>query len=78
MYTEKSAELKEQIQEGFSDIGLSKEQMDGISEATKKEADEEAKNFFASLEDSETTNAETSTKKEDEDKLREEELIIAA
>ena len=100
LYTEKSAELKEQIQEGFSDIGLSKEQMDGISEATKKEADEEAKNFFASLEetentnekiaengtkgqtvekkDSETTNAETSTKKEDEDKLREEELIIAA
>ena len=48
MYTEKSEELKEQIQEGFSNIGLSEEQMNGISEATKKEADEEAKNFFAS------------------------------
>lgn len=101
LYTEKSAELKEQIQEGFSNIGLSEEQMNGISEATKKEADEEAKNFFESLEktedvneeiaedgtkgqpvedtETETADEETSTMaKEDEDKLREEELKIAA
>lgn len=101
MYTEKSEELKEQIQEGFSNIGLSEEQMNGISEATKKEADEEAKNFFESLEktedvneeiaedgtkgqpvedtETETADEETSTMAtEDEDKLREEELKIAA
>ena len=58
MYTEKSEELKEQIQEGFSNIGLSEEQMNGISEATKKEAAEESKNFFASLEKTEDVNEE--------------------
>ena len=101
MYTEKSEELKKQIKEGYSNIGLSEEQMNGISEATKKEADEEAKNFFESLEktedvneeiaedgtkgqpvedtETETADEETSTMAtEDEDKLREEELKIAA
>ena len=100
MYTEKSEMLKEEIKEGFSNIGLTEEQMDGISEATKKEADEEAKTFLASLDKKEEVNediAEDGTKgqtaednnvdvtedattpvPEDEDKLLEEELIVAA
>ena len=57
-YTEKSEMLKEQINEGYENLGLSEEQMNGISEATKKEADEKAKNFFASLEQTEETNEE--------------------
>ncbi len=58
MYTEKSEELKKQIKEGYSNIGLSEEQMNGISEATKKEADEEAKTFLASLDKKEEVNEE--------------------
>lgn len=49
IYTEKSQDLKEQIAEGFENIGLTEEQIDGINQATKKEADENAEDFLASL-----------------------------
>lgn len=57
-YTEKSELLKEQINDGYESLGLSEEQMNGISETTKKEANEKAQNFFASLEQTEETNEE--------------------
>ena len=56
MYTEKSGALKEQIKEGYENIGLSEEQMNGINEATKKEAEEEAKAFLYSLDKKEEVN----------------------
>lgn len=48
-YTEISEQLKANIQAGYENIGLSQEQMDGINDIAKREADEDAKNFFASL-----------------------------
>ncbi len=101
MYTEKSEALKEQIKEGYANIGLSEEQMNGINEVTKKEAEEEAKAFLSSIDKKEEVNEENAedgiigqsvedsdseiadegtlaTEQQDDDKLREKELMIAA
>ncbi len=101
MYTEKSEALKEQIKEGYANIGLSEEQMNGINKATKKEAEEEAKAFLSSLDKKEEVNEEIAedgiigqsvedsdseiadegtlaTEQQDDDRLREKELMIAA
>ena len=48
-YKQKSEELKKQITEGYENIGVTEENINGINEATKKEADEQAKTFISSL-----------------------------
>lgn len=85
LYTEKSAELKEEIAGAYENIGVSQEQMESLNEIAKKEADENAKNFFASMgledeaktnEDNNIDNTENATSEEEEEE-REEELLQA-
>ena len=80
-YTELSEQLKTEIQEGYENIGISQEQMASIDEIAQKEGDEDAKNFFASLNlneddmNEEKPVAGTEVNAEDPEK-QEEELII--
>lgn len=86
MYTDKSEELKSEIEAGYEDIGISQEQMDSLNQTTQKEADEKAKNFFASLgvnsdetKTEQTTNTtETSTLTDEEEKEELEKELLAA
>lgn len=61
LYTEKSSMLKEEIQLGYEQLGISKEHMASLNEIAQAEADEQAKNFFASL----AVDDEEETKPED-------------
>ncbi len=67
-YTQKSAELKEEISKAYGELGLTEEEINGINEATKKEADEKAEIFLKSIgasEKAEKEEAEEGTDVED-------------
>ena len=49
IYTERSAQLKENLKSAYEQLGLTDEEIDGINEATKVEAQEEVQSFYASL-----------------------------
>ena len=62
-YTQKSVELKEEISKAYGELGLTEEEINGINDATKKEADEKAEVFLKSIGASEK--AEEEEKAED-------------
>ncbi|MCD7780671.1 MAG: hypothetical protein LUH05_08380 [Candidatus Gastranaerophilales bacterium] len=80
-YTAVSEELKSEIESGYEDLGISKEQMEALNETTQREADENAKNFFASLglnEDDINTDTSTDSATSIEEEEEEEELLEAS
>ncbi len=74
LYTEKSAELKEQLDAGYEEFDFSKEEIDGIKQTTKREADVEAQRFMATL-DSEDEEEEKVEDKEEADDIKAEEPV---
>jgi hypothetical protein len=67
IYTEKSAALRSEIEDGYESIGLTKEQMEGIQETTKIEASQKAQEFYSSLETKEDDDEENQDNEENKE-----------
>ncbi len=82
-YTELTEEYRNQINDGYEDLGLTDEEIEGINTSIKAEADEQAQSFYGSLASDKAENAENEdnqtpmTEDEKEEEKKEEELLAA-